>query len=319
MNWTNSTPLKIALAFVGVILFVFLQQYYKLGQNKRKTNDVLINLHREQTLPKGLNFAGELTPVNDFNINESIHEALDDLTQSRDATMQLFIKARQWFPVIEPILFKNGIPEDFKFMPLVESGFSYGTSTKNARGFWQFVPATATNYNLAITSNVDERLNTEWSTEAACAYLNDANSQFHNWTLAAASFNLGITGLENELKKQGATEFYHLQLNNETSYYVIKIIALKALLSDPERFGFPKNLQQLLENKPIFATRKMKIDSNCRSLRAMSATLKVEPSILKQFNPWVLNDKIEYSKKHSLFLLIPSSKYSVNDSSLIGF
>jgi len=319
MNWTKGTLYKISLSIIGVVLLLFLQQFYKLGKSKRMTNDVLINLHREHTLPKGLNFAGELTPVNDFNINESIHEALDDLTQSKESTMQLFLKARQWFPIIEPILTKYGIPEDFKFMPLVESGFSYGTSTKNARGFWQFVPMTAANYNLAITANVDERLNAEWATEAACAYLNDANNQFHNWTLAAASFNLGITGLDNELKKQDATEFYHLKLNNETSYYVIKIIALKALLSDPERFGFPKNLQQLLENKPIFAARKVKNDSNCRSLRAMAATLKVEPSILKQFNPWVLNDKIEYSKKHSLFLLLPSSKYSVNDSTLIGF
>ena len=319
MNWTKGSLYKITLSFIGVVLLLFLQQFYNLGKNKRITNDVLINLHREHTLPKGLNFAGELTPVNDFNINESIHEALDDLTQSKESTMQLFLKARQWFPVIEPILNKNGIPEDFKFMPLVESGFSYGTSTKNARGFWQFVPATAANYNLAITPNLDERLNAEWATEAACVYLNDANNQFHNWTLAAASFNLGITGLDNELKKQGATEFYHLKLNNETSYYVIKIIALKALLSDPERFGFPKNLQQLLENKPIFATRKVKIDSNCRSLKVAAATFRIEPDILKQFNPWVLNDKIEYSKKHSLFLLLPSSKYALKDSTLIGF
>lgn len=170
-------------------------------------------------------------------------------------TTKLHKKAAQWFPVIEPILKSYGIPEDFKYMPLVESGLAEGTSPRGAAGYWQFMPGTARNYGLKVNGNVDERKNMRKSTIAACKYLKELHGIFKNWTLAAAAYNTGEVNLLRQMARQGHRNYYKLKLNGETASYVYKIIAMKEIIENPTKHGFvarkPELMAQKEENTPV--------------------------------------------------------------------
>ena len=313
---------KIVIATLSIILLIFLQQFYFLSQNKRKVNDVVINQHSEQTLPRGINFAGELAPIGDYRINKALKSAIRELSDHKESTMLLFYRAREWFPILLPLLKKNNIPRDFIFLPLAESGLCYGTSKKAAKGFWQFLPVTADHYHLMINEEVDERLNTIKATAAACQYLNDAYGHFHNWTLSAAAFNLGVAGLEKEIKNQHGANFYWLELNAETRNYIMKIIALKTILGDPKRFGFPESFANILDEaakSPLIVVKEIKVDSGDLKMTQLASKAKTDLLKFKQFNPWFLRDKISNAPRQSLFLLTPTRNYSPQDSILIGY
>jgi membrane-bound lytic murein transglycosylase D len=164
-------------------------------------------------------------------------------------TTKLHRKAAQWFPIIVPILRAYGIPEDFKYMPLVESGLAEGTSPRGAAGYWQFMPGTARNYGLKVNGAVDERKNIRKSTIAACKYLKELHGIFNSWTLAAAAYNVGEVNLLRQMAKQGQRNYYKLRLNGETASYVYKIIAMKEIIENPIKHGFVKRNTELLARK----------------------------------------------------------------------
>lgn len=161
-------------------------------------------------------------------------------------TTKLHRKAEQWFPIIVPILKAHGIPEDFKYMPLVESGLAEGTSPRGAAGFWQFMPGTARSYGLKVNGAVDERKNIRKSTLAACKYLKELHGIFNSWTLAAAAYNTGEVNLLRKMAQQGHRNYYKLKLNGETASYVYKIIAMKEIIEHPAKYGFVSRKPQLL-------------------------------------------------------------------------
>ena len=164
-------------------------------------------------------------------------------------TTKLHSKAATWFPVIVPILKSYGIPEDFKYMPLVESGLAEGTSPRGAAGYWQFMPGTARNYGLRVNGDVDDRKNIRKSTIAACKYLKELHGIFHSWTLAAAAYNIGEVNLMRQMARQGQRNYYKLRLNSETASYVYKIIAMKEIIENPLKHGFVKRSNRLLARK----------------------------------------------------------------------
>lgn len=149
-----------------------------------------------------------------------------------------------YFPVIIPILQQYNIPEDFKYLPVVESGFTNATSAVGAQGVWQFMPATAAAMGLEVRSDVDERNHLLKSTHAACRYLRQLYGQLHSWTLAAAAYNAGAGNISRNIRKQGSNDYYQLMLNNETARYIYKIIAIKQLFESPEMYipGFGYNV-----------------------------------------------------------------------------
>ncbi len=173
----------------------------------------------------------------------------------RIQTTKLHRKADEWFPVIVPILKAYGIPEDFKYMPLVESGLASGTSPKGASGFWQFMPGTARNYGLRVNGEIDERQNIRKSTIAACKYLKELHGIFNSWTLAAAAYNIGEVNLLRQMAKQGQRNYYKMKLNGETASYVYKLIAMKQIIENPLKHGFVRRNRQLLaeQEKPAAA------------------------------------------------------------------
>jgi len=212
---------------------------------KKSTNILAITKEEAPKSKKAkLNFAKETLPEGDLKVAGKMKRILASFNYSNLQTNRLHRKAAEWFPVIEPILAIYGIPEDFKYVPLVESGLQEGVSPKGAAGFWQFMPGTARNYGLKVNSKIDERKNLRKSTIAACKYIKELYGIFGNWALVAAAYNVGDTHMKRQINRQNQDNYFKMKLNRETSGYVYKLISMKAIVEDPVRYGFraPRSL-----------------------------------------------------------------------------
>ncbi|MHA4893237.1 lytic transglycosylase domain-containing protein [Pedobacter sp. PWIIR3] len=201
-----------------------------------------------------LNFAEETLPLGDAKVERKMKKILAAYNYSKIQTNRLHRKAAEWFPIIEPILAAYGIPEDFKYMPLVESGLQAGVSSKGASGFWQFMPGTARNYGLKVNSRVDERKNLRKSTIAAAKYIKELYSIFDSWTLVAAAYNVGDSHMRKQINRQNQDNYFKMRLNSETGGYVYKLISMKEIVEDPVRYGFRAPRVVLAYHKPFSTT-----------------------------------------------------------------
>ena len=185
-----------------------------------------------------LNFAEETLPLGDIRVQRKMKKTLAGYNYSSIQTNRLHRMAAEWFPIIEPILAAYGIPNDFKYMPLVESGLQGGMSPKGANGFWQFMPGTARTYGLKVNSEVDERKNLRKSTIAACKYIKELYGVFDSWTLVAAAYNVGDNHMRKQINRQNQDNYFKMKLNRETGGYVYKLISMKEIIRDPSRYGY---------------------------------------------------------------------------------
>lgn len=253
-------------------------------------------------IPKDINFCGEMVPDKDLRIRNKIEQEFYHDNYWKSNSVLLFNRARRWFPYIEPILKKMGVPNDFKYLAVIESHLSNVTSPASAAGFWQLLPQSARNYGLEVNEFVDERYHVEKSTEAACKHILDAYKVFHNWTLAAAAYNLGIGGLLTNLKKQNVNNYYDLQLNSETGSFVYRILAYKTLLSNPVHFGIK---QKSLKHFPKTNFKVVKIDSSIHSIYDLANHLKTSYDAIKCLNPWLLSDALPNSNGKIYVINLP--------------
>lgn len=254
------------------------------------------------TIPKDLNFCGEPVPVNDFTVRESLERELMVNTYFQSQTLMYHKRASRWFPVIEPILKKNGIPDDCKYIALVESGLSNVVSPQKATGFWQLMEPAALHCGLEIGDEVDERYNVEKSTEAACKLLREAYERYGNWTLAAASYNLGMGGIDKQLGKQQMNSYYDLYLNEETARYIYRILAVKEIVSRPKAYGYQLRPRDLYPPIPVYA---VKVDSSITDLAAFAIAQGSNYKILKIMNPWLTKSSLGNPSKKTYSLLFP--------------
>ena len=252
--------------------------------------------------PKNVDFAGEKVDVNSNNLWERFDKELLKNTYWQSNTMLYIKRANKYFPIIEPILKKNNIPEDFKYLAVIESGLENVTSPSGAKGFWQFLKSTAKEYNLEVNYAVDERYNLEKSTQAACDYLNEAFEKFNSWTLAAAAFNMGMNGLQKALDNQKVENYYDLYLNSVTSRYVFRILAVKEILQNPQKYGFVIRKQDMyfIENYYV-----VEIDSTVHNLYEFCENYSINYQQLKRYNPWLLTSKLPDESRKKYFLKIP--------------
>ena len=193
-----------------------------------------------------LSFADESLPLGDQRIKTRMNASLRAHSYQKLQTSKLHKQAEKWFPVIEPILKKYGVPADFKYMPLVESGLQSGTSPKGASGYWQFMPQTARDFGLRVNSEMDERQNMKRSTVAAAKYLKSLYHEFGSWTLAAAAYNIGEGSLKKQISKQNQDNYFKMRLNRETASYVYKLISMKEIIENPTRHGYTSRVSRLL-------------------------------------------------------------------------
>ncbi|MFA6923642.1 MAG: lytic transglycosylase domain-containing protein [Bacteroidales bacterium] len=253
-------------------------------------------------VPEELIFAGEKISTDRFDIKEALDREMLTNVYWQSQTLLMLKRANRWFPRIEPILKKNNIPDDFKYLALIESSFTYTVSPAGASGFWQFMKKTAQNYGLEVNEEVDERYNLEKSTEAACKYLKEAYDTLKNWTLAAASYNMGIGGLKNQVEIQKTSSFYDLYLNLETSRYIYRIFAIKLIFENPKKYGFLLRKKDLY---PEIEIRKLQVDTPIFNLINFAAKQNVNYKILKMFNPWLKKPCLINKLRKTYFIEIP--------------
>ena len=264
-------------------------------------------------VPDNLNFAGENVPIQDFEVRERIDREFLVNTYWQSQTLLLIKRANRWMPLIEPILKKNGIPSDFKYLVVAESAFLHGVSSKGAAGFWQFIPSTAESYGLTINEEIDERYHLEKSTDAACRFFKESYTNFNNWTLVAASYNLGITGISKQLQKQKVDNYYDLLLNEETSRYIFRVLALKQILQFPKDYGFNLRKKDLYSPLPF---KTIEIDSTINDLTLFATSNGINYKLLKYFNPWLRTDKLTVLEEKKYTIKIPHSSVKNYDELL---
>lgn len=302
---------SIALsAILIVVLFVF------SSQRKQKSDEAYKSAMAKNyriftpTIPDSLSFAGEPVPLDNVVVREYFDRELTINTFWHTNTILSIKRASRWFPVIEPILKENNIPDDFKYLALIESGLMNVISPKGATGFWQFIEETGKIHGLEINKEIDERYHVEKSTLAACKYLRDSFNDFNSWTLVAAAYNAGKRRISETISKQKSSNYYHLLFNEETSRYVFRIVAFKTIYENPVRYGFYIREADLY---PLVPVKEITVKTTISDLVAFAIENKISYKVLKEFNPWLRTDHLPNSSGKTYTIKIPEDPDLSND------
>ncbi|WP_298345274.1 lytic transglycosylase domain-containing protein [uncultured Algibacter sp.] len=302
-----------ALAFVGLLslcaLFIYALQDAPTDENfeTKLINDY--NVYALQ-VPGDLNFAGEPMPLENPDILERMDRELLVNTYWQSNGLLMFKRAKKYFPVIEPILARHGVPDDFKYLAVIESGLTNAVSPAGARGVWQIMPATGRENGLEVNKNVDERYHLEKSTEVACQYLLEAKNKLGSWTLAAAAYNAGNAGVSRRLKEQGVSNYYDLLLGEETGRYLFRIVALKEILSNPKKYGFNFRDKDLYSYVPTY---RVEVDTAVTDFTQFAARFGINYKLLKLHNPWLREPHLNNKSRKQYYVEIPKEGfYSLN-------
>lgn len=285
----------------GVIVFLVMGS---TTSEEPQTNNTEIPVKfRSVEIPDSATFAGERVPLERFDIKEALDRELIVNSYFHSQTIRLIKMAPRYFTIIEPILEEEGIPEDFKYLAVAESGLDpRAESYAGAIGFWQFMRGTAHDYGLEVTAEVDERYHVEKATYAACDYLKDAFEKYNSWTLVAASYNAGMRGVERQMERQKSTDYYDLLFVEETQRYVFRIIALKLVLENPERYNFIIGDE---EKYPIIQTKEVEVNGKVDDFADFAHEQGVNYKLLKDFNPWLRQAYLTNTSGKSYTIKIP--------------
>lgn len=253
-------------------------------------------------LPETLEFCGEKVPLDRFYVRESLERELLVNSYRHASTLLLLKRTTRWFPVIDPIMRKNHIPEDFKYLAMIESELTNAVSPSKAVGFWQFLEGTAKQYGLEIYKEVDMRYNQELETQIACDFLNDLHNRFGSWTLAAAAFNCGGGRVSRTIEEQHVTSYYDMLLPAETERYIYRILAFKLITQDPAKYGFhisDEGWYQPLEYRTITVT------ETINDLAQFAINHGTNLKMLKYYNPWLRSNTLTISVGNSYQIKLP--------------
>ena len=253
-------------------------------------------------LPNGLNLAGERVPIEINDVKERMERELLVNTYWQSNGILLLKRANKYFPILEPLLKKYNLPDDFKFLALAESGFTDETSSAGAAGMWHFMRTTGKEYGLEINDNVDERYHIEKSTKVAAEYLTKARENLGSWTLAAAAYNAGNYGISRRLESQQVIDYYDAKLPNETERYVFRILALKEIISNPKKYGF------IFEKEDLYTLKKtttVKVDTAISNLTLFAKKYGMNYKEFKIHNPWLRAHKLNNRSRKLYEIKVP--------------
>jgi len=256
-------------------------------------------------LNKEFNFAGERLPMENFDVRERLDRELMRNTYWHSNTFLNIKKAGRYFPIIEEILERNNIPTDFKYLAVAESDLRNATSPAGAKGFWQFMKATGQSYGLEVNSEVDERFHLEKATEAACKHLRKLRERFGSWTLAAAAYNRGSTGLKKEVDAQRGESYFDLNLNDETSRYVFRIVAIKEIMENPAAFGFM--VADGDKYPPLPNSVHILVDKAIPNLGDFAKNNGTTYRMIKIYNPWLRTSKLTNKSRKDYLVRVPKN------------
>lgn len=270
-----------------------------VGQSKEPTSPRV----RIFEIPEKIEFAGEPVPLHQPDVLERLEREIYVNAYWESNALLMMKRAGKFFPTIEKMLEENGIPDDFKYIALIESGLLNVVSPAGARGFWQFMPGTAKDFGLEVTNDVDERYHWEKATLAACKYLRSAYGKFGNWTSVAASYNIGIAGFTRRINDQQVPNYYDLYLNEETSRYMFRALAFKELFEHPLKYGFELQASDLYQ-LPLF--REHVVDTSIPSLATWAIQHGSNYKELKLHNPWLRSEKLIVGRGKRYTILLPA-------------
>ena len=306
---------KIGLAAIAVFICGLFIQAIQSPMSAGNTQD--ISATKEQLapqilrvealdIPNVMTFAGERVPLQDTDVRERLDRELHVNTYWHSNMLLMIKKANRFFPVIAPLLKKYNLPDDFKYLAVAESGLDNVTSSAGASGFWQFMKATGKQYGLEINSYVDERYNLELATKVAAQYLLNSKELFGSWTNAAAAYNAGNAGISKQMKRQDATDYYSLLLNSETARYVFRILAFKEILSNPKKYGFYVDQDDLYQAIP---TKTIVVDTPIEDFAKFAKKQGINYKILKIHNPWLRDTFLKNASGKKYHIKIPKPGY----------
>lgn len=309
---------KNILAVIGFVCVIGSLIY--AVQQEPSENEKVIENHQVETnknvsdtyqisaidIPEDLNFAGEAVPQNDPEIMERVDREFLVNTYWQSNALLLIKRANKYFPVIEPILAKNGIPDDFKYLAVAESGLQNVVSHAGATGFWQIMKGTGREYGLEVNDNVDERYHLEKSTQVACEYLNKWKKRFGTWTMTGAAYNAGPGGIQKYIGIQKVDDYYDLLLGQETGRYIFRILAIKEILSHPDKYGFQFDKEDLYEDVPTFS---VDVVEPVADWADFADTYEINYKILKRHNPWLREPHLNNASKKKYTIKIPNKGY----------
>lgn len=258
-------------------------------------------------IPEKLAFCNEPVPIDMFLVREFLDRELTSNTYFHSSTIMLFKRANRWFPIIEPILAEQKIPNDFKYLALIESSLENTVSPAGAAGVWQILAVTAREYGLEVNDGIDERYHLEKATVAACKYLRSSYEKFGSWTLAAAAYNTGNARITKSLSEQRVDNYYDLFLNQETARYIFRILAVKTIFENPQQYGYYMDRREFF---PPIPTRTVEVTQTIPSLVDFAGDHKITYKVLKYFNPWLRQETLPNASKRTYQIKIPLEGYT---------
>ncbi|MBV5311988.1 MAG: lytic transglycosylase domain-containing protein [Prolixibacteraceae bacterium] len=302
---------KIPIRLSGLIMalpVVFLIPLTACSNSGRQLPDsVGTHLFTPVELPEKLEFAGEKVPLEYYDVRENLDRELLSTVYFHSQTIRYIKNAPRYFSIIETILKSNGIPEDFKYLSVAESGFDVrAVSPAKAVGLWQLLESAAKENGLEINAEIDERYHIEKSTEAACRILKSAYQKYGSWSLVAASYNGGRAGLDQKIALQKVKNYYDLLFVEETTRYVFRILALKLVMENPEEYGFKVEKKDLY---PIVETEKLEVKGPITDLAAFAIGKGITYKTLKMFNPWLRETFLKNTARKTYTLKIPEKDF----------
>ena len=291
----------LSLLSISIITIIFYNAILKTEPNPELQTHKGYKI-KALKLPKGLNLAGERVPVEINDVKERMERELLVNTYWQSNGILLLKRANRYFPILEPLLAKYNLPDDFKFLALAESGFTDETSSVGAAGIWHFMRTTGKEYGLEINDNVDERYNIEKSTKVAAEYLIKAKEKLGSWTLAAAAYNVGNRGVSRRLEAQEVNNYYDVKLPDETERYIFRILALKEIITNPKKYGFIFDKEDLYTVKE---TRSVKVDTTISNLTQFAKEFGMNYKEFKIHNPWLREHHLNNRSRKLYEIKIP--------------
>jgi membrane-bound lytic murein transglycosylase D len=296
----------VVVANAGIIYFMMMGSAVKGTEAVEESEKLQLfapHFFTAVKIPDTVIFAGEVVPVNRFDVRESLDRELLVNSYFHSQTLRMIKLAPRYFPIIEPILEKKGVPTDFKYLAVAESSLNpRAVSPARAVGIWQFLAATAQEHGLEVNNEVDERYHVEKSTYAACDYLLRAYRKYGNWSMVAAAFNGGMAGVERQMNRQRSNVYYDILFGEETGRYVFRIIALKLIMENPEDYNFWVDED---EKYPLVQTRDVEVTGRIENLADFALQQNINYKLLKDFNPWLREYSLTNSGKKKYIIKIP--------------
>ncbi|MCI4669605.1 MAG: lytic transglycosylase domain-containing protein [Bacteroidia bacterium] len=253
-------------------------------------------------IPRNFQFGDQLVPVNDERVRLKLKKQINKFSKYSYGNRIIKQRMGRYENTFRRILREHGIPEDFVYLAITESNLRNAISPVGAKGFWQFMPATARQYGLEVSATVDERYDPEKATHAAAKYLTDSYEEFEDWFLVAAAYNMGPYGVMKQMRKQDACSYFDLKLNRETGQYVYKILAYKAIFNQPFKYGTEVSETKLLS--PL-KTEVVYVDKNIGNLSKFAAQHGTDLENLRAYNPWLIANSLRVKEGKTYRLRIP--------------